>query len=394
MTMNDLYGEIGELVQEELEAVLDEKRKKKKKKKKKKGKKDACYHKVKSRYKVWPSAYASGALVKCRKVGAKNWGNSKKEQLQAMVEDELTQVLQETAMDGSYFKRPGVGHSGSFNDPEPEEYKKIKAKISEIIDDMKEELSFLSGAESALEEMKRKMLDPEQFDFNLAMGTDTYGPDSKPRAVYEERPKFGQFYIEFRDAVAQELRDKLKSGEITQNQLFEIVYFADYRMKKGEYNYPSIARLKWIYKRLIQTGKYDRDKNGVSIDTLPDREAISNERYLEENQQNSLEDIVYYTLFEVLEEKKRKKKRKLTAKPSSETSLRDWFGRKGAKGKKGGWVDCNTCRKDKKTGRKKCSPCGRSSGEKRSKYPSCRPTPGACGKRGKWGKKSKRGKKG
>ena len=42
------------------------------------GEKDACYHKVKSRYKVWPSAYASGALVKCRKVGAKNWGNSDK----------------------------------------------------------------------------------------------------------------------------------------------------------------------------------------------------------------------------------------------------------------------------------------------------------------------------
>ena len=42
------------------------------------GEKDACYHKVKSRYKVWPSAYASGALVKCRKVGAANWGNSKK----------------------------------------------------------------------------------------------------------------------------------------------------------------------------------------------------------------------------------------------------------------------------------------------------------------------------
>lgn len=40
-----------------------------------KGKKDACYNKVKSRYSVWPSAYASGALVKCRKVGAKNWGN-------------------------------------------------------------------------------------------------------------------------------------------------------------------------------------------------------------------------------------------------------------------------------------------------------------------------------
>lgn len=39
--------------------------------------KDACYTKVKSRYKIWPSAYASGALAKCRKVGAKNWGNGK-----------------------------------------------------------------------------------------------------------------------------------------------------------------------------------------------------------------------------------------------------------------------------------------------------------------------------
>ena len=44
------------------------------------GKKDACYHKVKSRYSVWPSAYASGALVKCRKVGAANWGNSTKKE--------------------------------------------------------------------------------------------------------------------------------------------------------------------------------------------------------------------------------------------------------------------------------------------------------------------------
>jgi uncharacterized membrane protein (UPF0127 family) len=47
------------------------------------GEKDACYHKVKSRYSVWPSAYASGALVKCRKVGAKNWGNkTKKEEVE------------------------------------------------------------------------------------------------------------------------------------------------------------------------------------------------------------------------------------------------------------------------------------------------------------------------
>jgi hypothetical protein len=70
--------------------------------------------------------------------------------------------------------------------------------------------------------------------------------------------------------------------------------------------------------------------------------------------------------------------------------LRKWFGRKGAKGSESGWVDCNTCRKDKKTGKKTCKSCGRQKGEKRSKYPACRPTPSACGERGDWGKKSKK----
>jgi len=68
--MNITKEDLKRIIKEELEAVLSEKE----------GKKDACYHKVKSRYDVWPSAYASGALVKCRKVGAKNWGNSKKDE--------------------------------------------------------------------------------------------------------------------------------------------------------------------------------------------------------------------------------------------------------------------------------------------------------------------------
>ena len=62
--------------------------------------------------------------------------------------------------------------------------------------------------------------------------------------------------------------------------------------------------------------------------------------------------------------------------------LRKWFGRKGAKGKTGGWVDCNS--PDGKGGYK---PCGRKKGEKR-KYPACRPTPAGCKDKGKgikWG---------
>jgi hypothetical protein len=50
------------------------------------GTKDACYTKVKSRYSVWPSAYASGALVKCSKVGAANWGNKSESINSDMVE--------------------------------------------------------------------------------------------------------------------------------------------------------------------------------------------------------------------------------------------------------------------------------------------------------------------
>ena len=56
------------------------------------GKKDACYTKVKSRYDVWPSAYASGALVKCRKVGAANWGN-KSESIDLTSKDYLSKTI-------------------------------------------------------------------------------------------------------------------------------------------------------------------------------------------------------------------------------------------------------------------------------------------------------------
>jgi predicted nucleotidyltransferase len=71
-----------------------------------------------------------------------------------------------------------------------------------------------------------------------------------------------------------------------------------------------------------------------------------------------------------------------------ESGLHGWFSRQGGKGKSKGWVDCNTCRKDKKTGKKTCKSCGRGEGEKRSKYPACRPTPSACTKAGTKRKKS------
>jgi uncharacterized membrane protein (UPF0127 family) len=79
------------------------------------GKKDACYHKVKSRYSVWPSAYASGALVKCRKVGAKNWGNKTKKEEFEIEEKFKTQYGDKTKLSQSS-ERKSLGRGSSIKD--------------------------------------------------------------------------------------------------------------------------------------------------------------------------------------------------------------------------------------------------------------------------------------
>ena len=126
---------------EELEEK--KKRKKKKKVKKKKGKKDACYHKVRSRYDVWPSAYASGALVKCRKVGAANWGNKSKknEELEKHSEDEILDAGEEKQLRKvqKQLKKSVVAHDkqqeiiDDIIDEEVSLKKKIKIKIKRAI---------------------------------------------------------------------------------------------------------------------------------------------------------------------------------------------------------------------------------------------------------------------
>ena len=140
--------EIRKIVEEEL---LDEKKKKSKSKKKasakrkskkkarrtkRKAKRDACYHKVKSRYDVWPSAYASGALVKCRKVGAKNWGNKSKnesvnrDRIRELVEAEIAKIDEKKKTDGKgsgskgyslrdWFKGGGWVQTGGRHDGKP-----------------------------------------------------------------------------------------------------------------------------------------------------------------------------------------------------------------------------------------------------------------------------------
>ena len=280
-------SELRALVQETIEEidpiqVLDEKE----------GKKDACYHKVKARYKVWPSAYASGALVKCRKVGAANWGKSKKENLEPdflrkLVEEELAKLAEKKT-------NPRI--------PRKKGQKAKSKKHSDLYTDE----------------------DPKGTIHGLKFATEA---DAK-KSVSKIRGSSRSHAHKVQAAVAMEQRAKA-AGK---------------------------ASAAAVYRKYINSVKKDE----VSRDRI--RELVEAE-------------------FSKVDE-------------SDSEGLRKWFGRKGEKGSKSGWVDCNTCRKDKKTGRKKCSACGRESGEKRAKYPKCRPTPSACSKPGNYGKKSKAGKKG
>jgi hypothetical protein len=280
-------SELRTVVQEVIEEidpiqVLDEKE----------GKKDACYHKVKSRYKVWPSAYASGALVKCRKVGAKNWGNSKKENLEPdflrkLVEEELAKLAEKKT---------------NSRIPRKKGQKAKSKKHSDLYTDE----------------------DPKGTIHGLKFATEA---DAK-KSVSKIRNSSRSHAHKVQAAVAMEQRAKA-AGK---------------------------ASAAAVYRKYINSVKKD------------------------ESDRSRIRDLVE-TEFSKLGE-------------SDSEGLRKWFGRKGEKGSKSGWVDCNTCRKDKKTGRKKCSACGRESGEKRAKYPKCRPTPSACSKPGNYGKKSKAGRKG
>ena len=283
INLSQLRAVVQEVIEEiDPVQVLDEKE----------GKKDACYHKVKSRYKVWPSAYASGALVKCRKVGAANWGKSKKENLEPdflrkLVEEELAKLAEKKT-------NPRI--------PRKKGQKAKSKKHSDLYTDE----------------------DPKGTIHGLKFATEA---DAK-KSVSKIRNSSRSHAHKVQAAVAMEQRAKA-AGK---------------------------ASAAAVYRKYINSVKKD------------------------EVDRSRIRDLVE-TEFSKLGE-------------SDSEGLRKWFSRKGEKGSKSGWVDCNTCRKDKKTGRKKCSACGRSSGEKRAKYPKCRPTPSACSKPGNYGKKSKAGKKG
>ena len=338
----ELYMDLEQMVAEELEAVLDEKRKKKKKKKKKKGKKDACYHKVKSRYKVWPSAYASGALVKCRKVGAKNWGNSAKESLRIAVEDELSLILNE--------KEDKYKPHDMYDPKSGEKH------------DAKKEKDHLDMADKGFVHVDPKKIEQILRDEGGAAGMD---------------PFLKEFGEEMKDEIVKALK-----------------------------NMPNVAQHEDGDYILDDDKDVDISENmncgcgNTPCDTYGEVKVITVREMAYEETQKFLEESLYYGLIEedeTLDEKKKKKRKKKACKPSK--------GKKFARRVKGRCVSYGQAGKAKGGGArikpgtgKGNAYCARSYGDMKSHGKDCsgkdRGTP-LCLSRQKWkcsGKYSRKGK--
>ena len=123
--------DLSRIISEELEAVLDEKKGSKRQRKKKAKKKkadDRCTRIAKRKYDVWPSAYASGAVVKCRR--GKIWKGLKEEDAHPEVdeiinEEELTDKEKAKLRD-ILEKEGGAAALGNFEDEIPKSKKAIK----------------------------------------------------------------------------------------------------------------------------------------------------------------------------------------------------------------------------------------------------------------------------
>ena len=338
---------MGEITKGELEEA---KKARTKLRKKKKG--DRCTRIAKSKYDVWPSAYASGAVVKCRQ--GKIWKDLKEE--------------------GSFQRNLDVGR---------EQNKNVD------ITNLKRQINNGLGRDMSL--TPYEVVELSKLEFTVFPQQDIDKSDTnKPIILIRKR---GYPYMSITDALEDANEDGFGDKPIYNLSDYYEIVDGRHRIKKA------ISQGKGLNAVVITEAEYEKATNtklyseevqsilddiGVDtiekgIDFLKDytgTEAVDNLEIL--TQEKILRDSDDNTINEQLDEKTDYSKEK-------KQGLHGWFARQGGKGKSKGWVDCNTCRDGK------CKSCGRKEGESRSKYPACRPTPSACKTKGKgksWGKKS------
>ena len=327
----------------------------------------------------------SGALVKCRKVGAANWGNKTNESEEGNFEQILNKIKGYKLFSIKEFNKK---MAEEWIPMWKTEYENDVAKINELV------------ARNFLYELAQELVGGvQEIDFR--------NEGKNPVNHFQMEMYLGNIILQTAPFIYVDNNHKVVSKR-TQIEILNNDY--DTIKKLMEVGEEPIEE-KWSekYKRSIDCSNpkgfsqrahcQGRKKRNESIE---DREKYSKEMIKKAHDaitrrkgkdyapdvhelQAWIDNYLKINNIELDEAKK------TDFSKEKEQGLHGWFARKGGEGKSQGWVDCNTCRKDPETGRKKCKSCGRKEGEKRAKYPACRPTPSACGtpKKGKsWGKKS------
>lgn len=342
------------------------------KKKKKKKKKDACYHKVRSRYDVWPSAYASGALVKCRKVGAANWGNSSNESEEPI----------EEKWSSDYKKSIDCSNPKGFSQKAHCDARKKRQRGEET------KSKPINENVSEISRIVNQYMKDTEYDIQNSLGNCSFFTRDMINWAKNNGIKAEYVYM----PMSEEYR---KENNISDNEwedhivpmingvIIDFAYTPQGVSKNVRTSNTIPPRVFKYSDNLFKSngiyGKFGYTKPEINTEYGNPKD-INSFDVVEPNKKK--DDLDELSIYEAKKTDFSKEKSK---------GLHGWFERQGGKGKSKGWVDCNTCRKDPKTGRKKCKTCGRKDGEERAKYPACRPTPSACGTRGKgkkWGKKT------
>jgi hypothetical protein len=316
-------------------------------KKKKKG--DRCTRIAKRKYKVWPSAYASGAVVKCRQ--GKIWKGISEDMSDEQIDDALLlEALQDIELIQEEWSEK---YKRSINCKNPKGFSQRahcqgrKKKLNEIAvyhgsaqdfdtfnPEKAREFGFHFGTLESAKHRNPAFVKQYEIDINNPLELDDVG-FWEPASILENMVANG--YIE--KAQQQDLLQQINSQAIKNAKASG----TSLRYEKNE-----------ILKSKLEEMNYDGiiyENRGESGDTA----------YIVFRPEQA-------QLIQTLEEAKKKRAYKPNFSREKKQGLHGWFARN--KGK--GWINCRTG-----------GPCGRSDADSGGKYPACRPTKAQCKSAGK-----------
>jgi hypothetical protein len=365
-----------------------------------------------------PSAYKSGAVVRCRKGDI--WKDLKEENLNTIYSDVLTQVEKEALelVNKNWDKFGGEECNNGFCDIFAQKLSKYLpgSKIMSTEDNRSETFGHVWI------EYKGKYFDAETpngvsswkelpwmikfYNKNKEYPTDIeFLTEDESLHKWSKAGKaapYGSGYSKIKDIIREIIQEESinkKIDELPQGKIFSDSKNIEGIFRRSSHNWSEVIEL------------FEKNKNKSKPDTIDIKDIHITQPNIQANKvKNMLDKVNTLSPINVVEFEDGEKviydgHHRLVANWAlgnnrikvnlvkvnnlqEDESLHKWFKRQGTPGKESGWIDCNApIRKDGKiTGYK---PCGRKEGEKRSKYPSCRPTAAKCkdsGKGTKWGK--------